>query len=65
MLVLSRKRDQEICVGDSVVLRILSIRGDMVKIGVTAPAELPVHRREVFERIQRETGISDTEEGAG
>lgn len=54
MLVLSRQRDQSIIIGDNVVVTIVDIRGDKVRLGIDAPSEIPVHRREVYEAIQRE-----------
>ncbi|MCA9210810.1 MAG: carbon storage regulator CsrA [Pirellulaceae bacterium] len=53
MLVLSRKRDQQIMLGDSVVITIVDIRGDKVRIGVEAPPDVPIHRHEVYEAIRR------------
>jgi carbon storage regulator len=54
MLVLSRQRDEEIVIGDNIVVKIVEIRGDKVRLGVEAPKEVPVHRREVYEAIKRE-----------
>jgi len=54
MLVLSRQRDESIMIGDSIVVTIVDIRGDKVRLGINAPAEIPVHRHEVYEPIQRE-----------
>ena len=54
MLVLSRQRDESIIIGDDVVVTIVDIRGDKVRLGIDAPTEIPVHRREVYEAIQRE-----------
>ena len=54
MLVLSRQRDESIMIGDSIVVTIVDIRGDKVRLGINAPAEVPVHRQEVYEAIQRE-----------
>jgi len=54
MLVLSRHRDESIMIGDNVVVTIVDIRGDKVRLGIDAPSEIPVHRREVYEAIQRE-----------
>lgn len=54
MLVLSRKRDESIIIGDSVVVTVVDIRGDKVRLGIEAPKEVPVHRREVYDAIQRE-----------
>ena len=54
MLVLSRQRDESIVIGDNIVITIVDIRGDKVRLGIEAPGEVPVHRQEVFEAIQRE-----------
>jgi len=56
MLVLSRQRDESIMIGDNIVVTIVDIRGDKVRLGINAPAEIPVHRQEVYEAIQRENG---------
>ncbi|GAB6166878.1 hypothetical protein JCM19992_28780 [Thermostilla marina] len=56
MLVLSRQRDESIIIGDNIVVTIVDIRGDKVRLGIEAPQEIPVHRREVYEAIQRENG---------
>ena len=54
MLVLSRQRDESIVIGENIVITIVDIRGDKVRLGIQAPNEVPVHRQEVFEAIQRE-----------
>ncbi len=54
MLVLSRQKDESIMIGDNVEITIVDVRGDKVRLGITAPKEIPVHRREVFDAIQRE-----------
>jgi len=54
MLVLSRQKDESIMIGDNVEITIVDVRGDKVRLGITAPKEIPVHRREVYEAIQRE-----------
>ncbi len=54
MLVLSRQLDESIVIGENIVVTIVDIRGDKVRLGIEAPSEIPVHRREVFEAIQRE-----------
>ncbi len=54
MLVLSRQRDESIVIGDNIEITIVDIRGDKVRLGINAPAEIPVHRREVYEAIKRE-----------
>ena len=54
MLVLSRQRDESIIIGDNIVLTVVDIRGDKVRLGIDAPKEIPVHRQEVYDAIQRE-----------
>ena len=54
MLVLSRQRDESIIIGDNIIVTIVDIRGEKVRLGIDAPTEIPVHRREVHEAIQRE-----------
>lgn len=58
MLVLSRQRDESIIIGDNIVITVVDIRGDKVRLGIEAPKEVPVHRREVYEAIQRENNRS-------
>lgn len=53
MLVISRKRDEKLVIGDSIEISVVEIRGDKVRIGVTCPADVPVHRHEVYEAIRR------------
>jgi len=54
MLVLSRKRDESIIIGDDVVITVVDIKGEQVKIGVSAPKNVSIHRKEVYEAIQEE-----------
>jgi carbon storage regulator len=54
MLVLERKRDESIMIGENISVVVVDIRGDKVRLGVEAPSEIPVHRREVFDAIRRE-----------
>lgn len=56
MLVLSRHRDEELLIGSEIVVTVVDIRGDKVRLGVEAPREIPVHRREVYDAILREGG---------
>ena len=53
MLVFSRKNNESIVIGDNIVVTIVDIRGDKVRLGIDAPLEVPVHRREVFDAIRR------------
>jgi carbon storage regulator len=54
VLVLSRKVDQSVMIGDGIEIVVLSIRGDQVRIGVTAPPEVPVNREEIQAQLDRE-----------
>jgi len=54
MLVLSRQREESIMIGDNIVVTIVDVRGDKVRLGIEAPTEIPVHRHEVYEAIQRD-----------
>ena len=54
MLVLSRKKNESIVINNDIVITVVEIRGDKVRLGIEAPREVSVHRREVYEAIQRE-----------
>jgi carbon storage regulator len=54
MLVLSRKKDEKIIIGDNITVMVIEIRGDKVRLGIEAPKEITVHRQEVYEAIKRE-----------
>ncbi len=54
MIVVSRHVDEQIVIGNGIILTIVEIRGDKVRLGIVAPKEIPVHRGEVHEAIQRE-----------
>ncbi len=54
MLVLSRQRNESIVINNDIVITVVDIRGDKVRLGVSAPTEIPVHRQEVYNAIQRE-----------
>ena len=57
MLVLNRKREEEIVIGDDIVIKVLGAFGD-VSLGITAPRSVPVHRREIADRIARESSTA-------
>jgi len=54
MLVLTRKTDESIMIGDSIEVKVLSVDGNSIKLGIQAPRAVPVHRKEVYEEIVRE-----------
>jgi len=54
MLVLSRQRNESIKIGDDIEIIIVDVCGDKVRLGINAPKEIPVHRKEIYEIIQRE-----------
>jgi carbon storage regulator len=53
MLVLSRKKNESIVINNDITIVVVEIRGDKVRLGVEAPKEVPVHRREVYDAIMR------------
>jgi carbon storage regulator len=53
MLVLSRKKNESIVINNDITIVVVEIRGDKVRLGVEAPKEVPVHRREVYDAIKR------------
>ncbi|NNJ24958.1 carbon storage regulator CsrA [Alienimonas chondri] len=61
MLVLSRKKDEKIMIGDDVTLMVIEIRGDKVRLGIDAPKDVSVHREEVFIAIRRERDVAPAE----
>ncbi len=58
MLVLSRKKNESIIIGDNIEIVIVDVKGDQVKIGIKAPRNITVHRAEVYAEIQRENEIA-------
>ena len=59
MLVLSRKKNESIIIGDKIVVVIVDIRHDKVRLGIEAPKEVAVHRREVYDAIKRSEGLKE------
>ena len=59
MLVLSRKKNESIVINNDIKIVVVEIRGDKVRLGVEAPREVPVHRREVYDAIQRSKESDD------
>jgi carbon storage regulator len=62
MLVLSRKKNESIVINNDITIVVVEIRGDKVRLGVEAPKEVPVHRREVYEAIHRTESANETTE---
>ena len=65
MLVLSRQKDESIIIGDDVEVTIVDVRGDKVRLGINAPRSISVHRKEVYEAIQREKEQKAKEDAEG
>ncbi len=64
MLVLSRRKNESLVINNDVTITVVEIRGDKVRLGVEAPKEVPVHRREVFDAIRRnEVAAADKSAG--
>jgi len=61
MLILSRQKDESIMIGDNIEIFIADIRGGKVRVGITAPREIPVHRKEIYEAIQKEKSLKEDE----
>lgn len=59
MLVLSRYKDESIKIGEDIELMILEVRGNKVRLGIQAPVDIPIHRKEVYERIKAEEDQAD------
>jgi carbon storage regulator len=60
MLVLSRQKDQSIMIGDDIEVSVVAIRGDKVRLGISAPKEIVVHRKEVYEAIRQQKQTAET-----
>ena len=54
MLALSRKKNEAIVINNNIEITVLDIRGDQIKLGISAPKEIPIYRKEVYIQIQNE-----------
>lgn len=52
MLVLTRKPNESVIIGDTIAVTVVAVEGDQVRLGITAPSHVPVHRQEVYEQIK-------------
>lgn len=59
MLVLSRKLGESIIIGSEIEVTVVEVRGDKVKLGFVGPSDVPIHREEVFRRIQKEHAMAE------
>jgi len=64
MLVLSRKKNESIVINNDITIVVVEIRGDKVRLGIEAPKEVPVHRREVYDAIKRSQQEGDASRAA-
>lgn len=58
MLILSRKLNEKLVIGDGIVVSVVEVRGDQVKLGIEAPRDVKVYRQEVYEAIQQENRLA-------
>jgi len=59
VLVLTRKKNETIVIGENIIVMVVDVRHDKVRLGIDAPAEVTVHRREVYEAIKRSEGAKE------
>ena len=63
MLALTRKKGESLVINNNIEISILEVRGDQIKIGITAPKDVPIYRKEVYKQIQEENRASFSAEG--
>ena len=63
MLILTRRVGEKLIIGENVIVTVLGVKGTQIRIGIDAPAEIQVHREEIFKRIQRERAEAERAQG--
>lgn len=61
MLILTRRVGESLMIGDEIVVTILGVKGNQIRVGISAPKDVSVHREEIYQRIQQEKQPSDTD----
>lgn len=61
MLALARNKDESVMIGDDVEITVLGVEGNTVKLGISAPGDVPVYRSELYVKVQREKHLSSSE----
>ncbi len=62
MLILTRRVGETVVIGEDVSVTVLGVKGNQIRLGINAPKDVAVHRQEIFDRIQTESGDSDNSE---